>query len=66
MDKTRLNKEEIYRLDEQKTLAIHQAENIQVSRTIRVKSTRIICVQEVNNKPFWPSFTISNYIQPPQ
>ncbi len=65
-DKTSKKKEEIHRLSKKKTAEIHQAEHIKSSAGKHLKPTRLLCVPKINNQLCWPSFGLSNFIQPPR
>ncbi len=64
-DKTSKTKEEIHRLSKIATSQIHKAEHVKSSNRKPIKPTRLLCVPEINNQPRWPSFGLSDFIQPP-
>jgi hypothetical protein len=64
LNKEKKNKEEIYRLNEEATIQIHQAKHIVSSERKHLKPTRLLCVLEINNIIDLTTIGISDFIQP--
>ena len=54
---------EIYRLNEQTIIQLHNSEHIVSSLRKIIKATRLLCVIEINNKICWHTIGLSNFIQ---